>query len=350
MTGEPFVSICLPNLNTRPFLEERLETILGQTYRNWELIVVDGYSEDGAWEFFQRLAQQDQRVSIGQAPRGLYEGWNSCLRRARGKYVYFATSDDTMARDCLEKMVANLERHQECDLAQCTLVLIDKNGAPIRDLHWPDYSISALGLGELAHRYHIRRAPYDGLIHLLGVPVANSITELLVRRSLFSRTGFFNPRWGSLGDFNWEMKAGLLGDTIHVPDTWASFRIHPAQASQASAWGNREWHRKMDEMMQDAFEACQHLLAPEVVEGVSSHWLGLAREMRRYYAGLRLRATIVRRRLYQATQLLGGTSAVRSELVRRTLGRERWLEIGATQIRNWLEKITGHPMIQPLPS
>jgi hypothetical protein len=51
---EPLVPICLPNLNTRPFLPERVRTILRQTYGNWELIVSDNYSEDGGGTSFGR--------------------------------------------------------------------------------------------------------------------------------------------------------------------------------------------------------------------------------------------------------------------------------------------------------
>src|SRR5688572_20016405 len=105
--SHPRVSICLPNLNTRRYLPERIETIVGQTYPDWELIVSDNYSDDGAWEFFEALASKDPRVDAAQAPRqGLYANWNRCIERARGEFVYIATSDDTMAPDCLEKMVA----------------------------------------------------------------------------------------------------------------------------------------------------------------------------------------------------------------------------------------------------
>jgi glycosyltransferase involved in cell wall biosynthesis len=45
---DPLVSICLPNLNTRTHLQERVDTIFAQTYRNWELVVGDNYSDDGA--------------------------------------------------------------------------------------------------------------------------------------------------------------------------------------------------------------------------------------------------------------------------------------------------------------
>ena len=52
----PTVSICVPNLNTRPFLPERFETIFQQTLKDWELLVYDSYSDDGAWENIQQLA------------------------------------------------------------------------------------------------------------------------------------------------------------------------------------------------------------------------------------------------------------------------------------------------------
>ncbi len=51
----PLVSICLPTLNARRFLEPRMESILAQTLTDWELIVCDSYSNDGTWEYFQQF-------------------------------------------------------------------------------------------------------------------------------------------------------------------------------------------------------------------------------------------------------------------------------------------------------
>src|ERR1700739_1974190 len=125
-----------------------MDTIFGQTYRNWELIVSDNFSEDGAWEFFQSVAAQDSRVLIAQARLGMYEGWNDCIRRARGKYVYIATSDDTMAPDCLDKLVAALEQHPECDIAHCNLKVIDSSSLEF-DHRWSTISLFALSSGPL---------------------------------------------------------------------------------------------------------------------------------------------------------------------------------------------------------
>ncbi len=346
----PLVSVCLPNLNTFAFLQERIDTILAQTWRNWELIVSDNYSDDGAWQLFERLAAADDRVSIKQEPReGLYPNWNNCLRRCRGEYVYIATSDDTMAPDCLERMVAALEAHPDCDLAHCPVVVIDHTGATVDEPRWPQCVSFGHGLGDVVRRPHVRRAPYDGLIHLTGQHVVLSITQLLIRRSLFERTGEFSSRWGSVSDFNWEMRACLLADMVHVPDTWGSWRLHPGQATASVQMFNPERDRKCEEMIEDALAACLPKLAPDLVAALKAHWLDLSREMRGYYAGLRNRRVVAERRKFQLQQLVGGSGAVRSQMFARALGRPRWPDAAPGEIRQWLEAFVARPVIEAVP-
>ena len=264
----PLVSVCLPNLNTYPYLRERVHTILAQTYENWELVVSDNHSEDGAWEFFQDLARQDPRVSIAQAPReGLYPNWNQCVRRARGEYVYIATSDDGMAPDCLEKMVSALERHPECDAAHCKLVVVDENGAPLTNQWWLE-GLFGRSLPDLVDRAHVRKAPYDGLLCLLGEQVYYSITELLFRRSLFARIGQFEADWGSVSDFNWYMRVGLVANIVHVPDTWATWRVHSKQATDFAVLRTSGHQQKVDQMIEAALRVCEPQMDPAVVEGL----------------------------------------------------------------------------------
>ena len=281
-----------------------------------------------------------------QAPReGLYPNWNRCVERAKGEYVYIATSDDTMAPDCLEKLVRALDSHPDCDLAHCPLIIIDEAGATRADPVWPDCTIFARGMPDLVKRPHIRRAPYDGLIHITGEHVVLSMTQLLIRRSLFAKIGPFGSRWGSVSDFNWEMKAGLVANMIHVPDTWASWRLHALQATASIDVYKPERDQKFNEMIQDAVDICEPLLPPAVVEGLRSHWLPLSLEMRDYYAGLRHRRETAQRRAYQFSQLATGTSAVRSQIVGRLRGSPKWPEIAPSEIKRWLEQIGIRPVI-----
>jgi glycosyltransferase involved in cell wall biosynthesis len=342
-TDEPLVSICLPNLNTFRYLPERIDTIVRQTLTNWEMIVIDGFSDDGSWEFFERLARKDPRVWIEQAPRGLYESWNKCIRKARGKYVYIATSDDIMASDCLEKLVAALEEHSDCDMAHCNLVTIDKDGAAATGLKWPDTTVFAQGTPEWISQRHIRRAPYDGLLHLTGRMVYQSVTELLIRRSLFSRIGGFKANWGSIGDLYWDMKAGLVANTIHVPDTWASWRVYSTQQTASINFFSADHARKVGEMIGAAVTRCEAYLPPKVIAGLREHWLEWSSEMRDYYRGLWNRPGFLQRRGFQACHV--GTRSVRAELIHRLFGKPKWPERAPSEIRNWLDSLGLGPVV-----
>jgi len=345
---KPTVSVCVPNLNTRPFLPERLETIFGQSFQEWELIVSDNYSEDGAWELFQEHALQEPRMAIAQAPRsGMYENWNNCIRRARGEFIYIATSDDTMALDCLEKLVAALDQHKDCGLAHCPLVHIDEVGIPLPNQWWPQKTVFGRSAGELVNQPHVRRAPYDGLLPLTGEFAYFSFTQLLIRRSLFEQIGPLESRWGSIGDFNWYGRAGLVSNTVHVPDTWASLRVHPKSASSAVAYCTPEYYGKIEDMILDAIRACERYLAPSVVERLNSHWLDWTRELRAYdQECVRLGRKELRRRSYQVTRLFNST-AVRNQIVGRLFGQPRWTELAPAEIRSWLESLGLGPMIVP---
>jgi len=281
----PKISICVPNLNTRPFLPERFRTIREQTFQDWELLIYDSYSEDGAWQYIQEFVGGEPRARCWQGPReGTPGSWSACIREARGEYVYIATSDDTMAPDCLEKLAAALDAHPECGLAHCQLRPIDEKGNVRDDLTawWTGHSVFASSSGPLRDAVHIRTAPYDGLLHLLGESPYISITELLIRRSLFDRVGLFSSAWGSVGDFNWNMRAGLIANTIHVPDTWGGWRCHPGQATAAAALQSDGHFSKIDGMIDHAIDAVRQHLRPEVRAGLQQKWVAEARALRRF--------------------------------------------------------------------
>jgi glycosyltransferase involved in cell wall biosynthesis len=233
----PKVSICLPNLNTRPFLPERFESIFNQTFQDWELIVCDSHSDDGAWEYIQKLAAGEPRMNIWQSPRaGIYAGFNDCIAQARGEYIYIATSDDTMSPDCLEKLVAALDQRPDCGVAHCCLTFIDEQSRPILAGHcWQNWS-TTLFLGEWNKKSHVRPQGHDTVM-ALGLKTAYySITQILVRRSVFDAVGGFEKKWGPFGDLEWQLRAALATKTVHVPESLATWRFHPQQASQADRY------------------------------------------------------------------------------------------------------------------
>jgi glycosyltransferase involved in cell wall biosynthesis len=341
---QPLISVCLPNRNTFPYLQERVDTIFGQTYKNWELIVSDNFSEDGAWPFFERIARKDSRVSIAQAPLGMYDGWNDCIRRARGEYIYIATSDDTMAPDCLGRLVFALEEHPECDVANCRLRLIDESGRQLED-GYSTWGIFALSSGKFSERRHLRIAPFDGLLHLSGYTVYPSITQLLIRKKLFAKVGYFETRWGSVGDFNWHMRAGLVANTVHVPDTWGGWRIHGGQVTSRVKYFSIEHERKIQEMIVHAIQATKPFVAPAAVERLQRRWATNALRLRNFLNGIRERHdSKPARRLFILRELLRGEFAALSHISAKAAKRPIWPE----KVEEWMLQIGVKSAVVPL--
>lgn len=223
----PLVSICLPNLNTRPYLPERMESILAQTLPDWELIVCDSYSEDGAWEFFQPF-KADRRVQLHQVPRaGVFAGWNECLKRARGQFIYFATSDDTMTPRCLEKLVAVLDAHPDVAQATCNLTIIDRASRPVGRHAFAEEWVGDYWLRRAHRRYGIT----EFVAGCVGFHTVLSLTGLLFRRSLLDKVGFFPEDKRGIGDYEWSLRTYLYTDTIHIPDELATWRQHDQQVT-----------------------------------------------------------------------------------------------------------------------
>jgi hypothetical protein len=231
-------------------------------------------------------------------------------------------------------LAAALEANPDCDLAHCPLRAIDENGNDAVETlkWWSEASAFVQSSGPLLHQLHVRPAPFDGLLHLLGGSVYVSITQLLIRRRLFDRIGLFESRWGSVGDFNWNMRASLVANTVHVPDTWGGWRIHRSQATAGIGLGSSEHARKIDDMIEHAIETSQKMLPPALRQRLLSSWScegkerrAFAREVRaRYNSRLRRRSFILRRFLTASTpareyvkfHLYGGSP---SDWVRRCL-------------------------------
>lgn len=250
----PAVSILLPNLNNLPYLEERFRSIQEQTFTDWELIIVDSYSTDGAWEYFQECAKKEKRIKLFQSSeRGIYNNFNRCIRLAQGTYIYIATSDDTMAPNALEEMVKALEENPGCDLAHCKLRIIDEDNNISNQKMWDNFFIVRY-FGDLINQRHIRKAPHDGVLHFSGITVYTSLTQLLIKRSLFNRIGLFLENYGAQADYEWVMRATLIADTIHVPQYLATWRYHSNQATSENAANIAKASGKFIKMANHAME------------------------------------------------------------------------------------------------
>lgn len=114
MQNTPFFSIVVPVYNVESYLPQTIESILAQSFSDFELILVDDCSPDGSAEICNRYAQQDSRVQTIQLPenKGASHARTVGLQKIRGQYVFFADSDDTISAELLQTAYDALLKHQ----------------------------------------------------------------------------------------------------------------------------------------------------------------------------------------------------------------------------------------------
>ncbi len=114
---QPAVSIIMPAYNVEPFVEAAVASVRAQTFRDFELLVVDDGSTDGTAAVVERHAREDPRVRLlCQTNAGISAARNLALRHARGSLIAILDSDDAWTPDYLEAQVRILEQRPEVDI------------------------------------------------------------------------------------------------------------------------------------------------------------------------------------------------------------------------------------------
>lgn len=122
------VTVVMPIYNVRPWMERAVDSVLGQTYRNIEVLLVDDGSTDGCGELCDRYAGQDPRVRvIHQANRGLSSVRNVGISQAAGDFLCFVDGDDYIELDTLEMQVNNIRKYG-AEIACCGFYLETEDG------------------------------------------------------------------------------------------------------------------------------------------------------------------------------------------------------------------------------
>jgi len=125
----PLVSVAMVTCNVERFLAEAIESILNQTFRDFEFIIVDFGSADASPSIIRRYQEKDGRVQFDVIPHcNLSEARNDCCFRASGKYLALLDADDVAFPDRLAHQVDYLEGHPEVGILGGGIELIDEAG------------------------------------------------------------------------------------------------------------------------------------------------------------------------------------------------------------------------------
>lgn len=136
MKPTPLVSVLMPTYNVSEFVEEAVDSILKQTYKNIEFIIVDDCSIDGTYEKLQLLAKSDPRIKLYRNPKNLKiaETLNFALSKAGGEYIARMDGDDISLPDRISKQIDFLIDNKHIDLVGLNVIVINEEGQEVKRL------------------------------------------------------------------------------------------------------------------------------------------------------------------------------------------------------------------------
>jgi glycosyltransferase involved in cell wall biosynthesis len=212
MNPLPKISVLIPTYNYAHFLDETIQSVLNQSFRDFELIIVDNHSTDNTEEVIKKYLA-DPRVSYHKNGKnlGLVGNWNMCLSYPKAEYIKFICADDKIHPEMLDKFYAVMELYPNVSLITCDKQLFD--GQP-----W-------LVELPLRHLQSGKKVIFDTMTSKswIGEP-----TSVMFRKSNLN-LGTFRSDYTLHVD--WEMwnRQLTVGDCYIIPEALAYVRAHASQ-------------------------------------------------------------------------------------------------------------------------
>jgi glycosyltransferase involved in cell wall biosynthesis len=217
----PRVSVCLPVFNGEEFLVAAIESVLGQTFSDFELIISDDCSTDQSLKIIEQYAALDRRIKYwsNNSKAGLFGNYNLCIEAARGEYIKPFAQDDLLHSDMLEKLLKVLDTNTDVALVSAARSQICPKGTRITS---QTPQVTPADLFPSACSVSGRQ-----VVKTLLNPVANFIGEptTVMYRKKHVGTGF-DPKFYHLGDLEYWFRILLNGRYFFLDEELCSFRMH----------------------------------------------------------------------------------------------------------------------------
>lgn len=147
----PIVTVYITNYNYAKYLERAIQSVLNQTFQDFELIIIDDGSTDDSCEIIKRYENNEKIYTVFQRNKGLNKTNNVALRISRGKYIMRLDADDYMDHHALELMVQEIERHRECAMVFPDYYLVDDEDKIIGQVRRHDFAKDVSLFDQPAH-------------------------------------------------------------------------------------------------------------------------------------------------------------------------------------------------------
>lgn len=216
--NNPLVSVIVPTRNGQEHIKKSLESVMGQTYKNTEIVVIDDASTDGTWQILQLLAKRDSRIKLLRNVKnlGFVKSLNRSVKSAGGTYIARIDDDDEWSdAKKLEKQIGFLQKQPEYAVVGGGII---KTGF----------------LGRESIRYLFPETDEDIRKTILSYN-AFAHSAVVFRRSDFLETGGYDEKFGFFADKDLWLKLGEKGKFYNFPE----YFIRYLDKEESSFYSNR---------------------------------------------------------------------------------------------------------------
>ena len=219
MKKNPKISVIMSVYNGMPYLEEAARSILHQTYKNFEFIIVDDASKDKSWQFVRNLKDKRIKVIRNKKNLGLAASLNLALRLAQSDFIARMDADDISLSKRLETQLAFMLKNPKIDICGTWVDLINKKGQIIGEKKYPttDYVIKKA------------LAWYSPIIH----------PTLMVKSKVFNSLSGFDTNFDMAEDYELLMRAKTKFKMANIPQKLLLWRVWNKRRSSAH-WDKME--------------------------------------------------------------------------------------------------------------
>ena len=224
----PTVSVIIPNYNHAPYLKERIDSVLNQTYQDFEVIILDDCSPDNSVEVIEQYRSNPHVSHIlinEQNTRNTFIQWERGISMAKGRYIWIAESDDVAEPQLLETLIGQLEQHPDASVAFCHSRLIDADGALLSEQNTKNPAQPGQITIDDSCTF---------LRHLLIFNYIYNASMAVFRRDVYDRANPDYKQFRYCGDWHFWASVCAAGRVIEVYDTLSRFRQHQRKVTEDS--------------------------------------------------------------------------------------------------------------------
>ena len=210
----PKVSVVIKSFNHAAYVDRAIQSVLDQTFQDFEIVVIDDGSQDGTPDVIRRFT--DSRISFEASDenRGISITMNALIRRARGEFIAILNSDDFFFPEKLAKQVQFLDRNPEIGAVFSLPKVVDER--EVRITGWRSFLYPFQDTRASCAQY-LERFFFHG--SFLCAPTA------MVRRSTYDKVGPYDPRFANLLDFDMWVRLCMVEQIHVIQEELSAFRI-----------------------------------------------------------------------------------------------------------------------------